>query len=169
MSLLDCATAVLANQNMNYLVTGESPLRQGNAHPNIAPYAVFPTKDGHVILAVGNDGQFERLCHVLGRDDLPQDDQFRTNPDRITHVDAMTQELNAAMASWLTKDLIQALSEHNVPAGPIHTIGQNFEDPQTVHRGMKITPQGIPGVRGPWKFSDATLALSKTAPPMPKA
>lgn len=164
MSLLDCATAVLANQNMNYLTTGQSPMRQGNAHPNITPYAVFPTADGHIILAVGNDGQFRRFCDVVNLPTLPDDPRFATNAVRVENRDVLTDLITDALAKWHSARLLNALEAANVPAGPINSIGQNFDDPQTKHRQMQISPQGIPGVRGPWRFSGADLDLSKTAP-----
>ncbi|MCW9044654.1 MAG: CoA transferase [Pseudopelagicola sp.] len=169
MSLLDCATAMLANQSMNYLATGQSPMRKGNAHPNIAPYQVLPVADGHIILAVGNDGQFQRLCGVLGAGDLAQDPRFASNQSRVAHRDDLTEALEDALADWTKSDLLAALEAATVPAGPINAIGEAFDDPQVQVRGMKITPEGIPGVRGPWRFSDAELALDKSAPVLPKS
>jgi len=168
MSLLDCATAMLANQSMNYLATGRSPMRKGNAHPNIAPYQVLPVADGHIILAVGNDGQFQRLCGVLGAGNLAEDARFTSNQSRVAHRDALTEALEAAMAAWTKSDLLAALEAATVPAGPINAIGEAFDDPQVKARGMKIAPEGVPGVRGPWRFSDAELALEKSAPILPK-
>ena len=168
MSLLDCATAMLANQSMNYLATGQSPMRKGNAHPNIAPYQVLPVADGHIILAVGNDGQFQRLCGVLGAGNLAEDARFTSNQSRVAHRDALTEALEAAMAAWTKSDLLAALEAATVPAGPINAIGEAFDDPQVQARGMKIAPEGVPGVRGPWRFSDAELALEKSAPILPK-
>ncbi|MFY0308696.1 CaiB/BaiF CoA transferase family protein [Leisingera sp. D0M16] len=167
MSLLDCATALLANQAMNYLATGDSPTRLGNDHPNIAPYQVMAVKDGHVILAVGNDGQFQRLCDVLGLAEAKADDRFQTNQLRVANRKALTAILEEMLAEWTQADLLAALEAATVPAGPINTIGQAFEDPQIKHRGMQIAPEGVPGVRGPWKFSDAELALEKSAPKLP--
>ncbi|UWQ58950.1 CoA transferase [Leisingera caerulea] len=168
MSLLDCATALLANQAMNYLATGDSPLRLGNDHPNIAPYQVMAVKDGHVILAVGNDGQFQRLCDVLGLAQSKADARFQTNQLRVANRKALTAILEQVLAEWTQADLLAALEAATVPAGPINTIGQAFEDPQIKHREMQIAPEGVPGVRGPWKFSDAELALEKSAPKLPK-
>ncbi|UWQ63106.1 CoA transferase [Leisingera caerulea] len=168
MSLLDCATALLANQAMNYLATGDSPLRLGNDHPNIAPYQVMAVKNGHVILAVGNDGQFQRLCDVLGLAQCKADARFQTNQLRVANRKALTAILSQVLAEWTQADLLAALEAATVPAGPINTIGQAFEDPQIKHREMQIAPEGVPGVRGPWKFSDAELALEKSAPKLPK-
>lgn len=168
MSLLDCATAVMANQNMNYLTTGQAPGRQGNAHPNIAPYAVFPTRDGHVILAVGNDDQFRRLCTVLERASLADDPRYADNRARVANRVSLTEALTDALAEWASTDLLNALERHNVPAGPIQSVAQNFAHPQTIARQMKIAPEGVAGVRSPWVFSDAELTLDRTAPPLGK-
>jgi crotonobetainyl-CoA:carnitine CoA-transferase CaiB-like acyl-CoA transferase len=169
MSLLDCATAILSNQAMNYLVTGESPARRGNAHPNIAPYQVVTTQDGHIILAVGNDGQFQRLCGVLGLTNLADDPDFSTNQARVANNVRLTEILTSALALWPSATLLAALEQATVPAGPINAIADAFADPQIKHRGMEIAPEGIKGVRGPWVFSDAELALDKSAPILPKA
>jgi crotonobetainyl-CoA:carnitine CoA-transferase CaiB-like acyl-CoA transferase len=169
MSLLDCATALLANQAMNYLATGDSPMRKGNDHPNISPYQVLPVSDGHFILAVGNDGQFHRFCKVIGREDLAQHPDYAGNTDRVSNREALTQAMEEALASWTKADILSALEQATVPAGPINAIGEAFDDPQIKARGMEIAPEGIKGVRGPWKFSDAELALSKSAPVLPKS
>lgn len=169
MSLLDCATALMANQAMNFLATGNSPYRLGNEHPNIAPYQVCPVKDGHIILAVGNDGQFQRFCKVIGRDDLAADTRFGTNSARVAHRTILTPEIEESLSGWTMDDLLAALEAATVPAGPINTMAQTFANPQIQHRGMKITPEGVPGVRGPWVFSDADLKLDRSAPVLPKA
>ncbi|WP_192964543.1 CaiB/BaiF CoA transferase family protein [Phycobacter azelaicus] len=168
MSLLDCATAMLANQAMNYLATGTSPVRLGNDHPNIAPYQVMAVRDGHIILAVGNDGQFQRLCDALDLPDLKVDARFLTNQSRVANRTDLTALLEEALSQWTQAELLAALEAATVPAGPINTIGQAFDDPQIQHRGMQISPEGVPGVRGPWKFSDAELALDKSAPKLAK-
>ena len=167
MSLLDCATALLANQAMNYLATGSSPMRKGNDHPNIAPYQAAPTADGHIILAVGNDGQFQRFCQVIDRPDLAQDPRYGSNQLRVENRVTLTAEIEKALASWTSADLLAALEAATVPAGPINSIGQAFDDPQIQARGMVIDPEGVKGVRGPWKFSDAELALDRSAPTLP--
>lgn len=167
MSLLDCSTALLANQAMNFLATGDSPIRKGNDHPNISPYQVVPTKDGHIILAVGNDGQFQRFCKVIDRPDLAENPEYGSNQSRVANRDALTVEIEASLASWASADLLTALEQATVPAGPINSVGQAFEDPQIKARGMVIEPEGVKGVRGPWVFSDAELALDRTAPTLP--
>ena len=169
MSLLDCATALLANQAMNFLATGESPNRKGNAHPNITPYQVVETKDGHIILAVGNDGQYQRLCQVLRRGDLADDPRYASNQSRVEHRDTLTVELESSTRDWMSTDFLKTLEAATVPAGPINSVGQAFADPQVIARGMQISPEGVPGVRGPWKFSDSELALDRSAPILPKS
>lgn len=164
MSLLDCATAVLANQAMNYLATGTSPVRMGNAHPNIAPYQVLPTSDGHIILAVGNDGQFARFCEVIGLPELSKDERFLSNADRVHNRNTLTDILTLELQKWEQSAILKVLEKAVVPCGPINTIAQALMDPQIVHRKMEISPEGVKGLRGPWVFSDAELNLSKTAP-----
>ena len=164
MSLFDCATAVLANQGMNALVTGKSPERLGNAHPNIAPYQVLPVNDGHIILAVGNDAQFSRLCQILDLGEMQVDSKFATNADRLANRDELTELLTDAMKIWGSAQLLEALDAQNVPAAPINSIHQALGHPQTHARDMVAECEGVPGVRGPWKFSDARLNVAKTAP-----
>lgn len=167
MSLLDCATALLANQAMNQLATGETPPRLGNAHPNIAPYQVVPTSDGHIILAVGNDTQFQRLCAVLNLPGIAADPIYETNASRVENRAPLTAALEAATITWESTDLLAALDAQNVPNGPINSISQTLSLPQVQSRGMVISPEGIPGIRGPWAFSDAELATEKSAPILP--
>lgn len=163
-SLLDSATAVLANQAMNYFATGTAPARTGNGHPNIVPYQVFPVSDGEVIIATGNDAQFRRLCDVLGRPDLALDPAYSTNAGRVDRRDGLVRQLAAETGGWTRDALIAALQAARVPVGPINTIDQVFEDPQVVARGMRIRPQGIDGLRTPLRFSASKLATDDTAP-----
>lgn len=169
LSLLDCATALMANQAMNYLATGVAPLRRGNAHPNIVPYQVMPTADGHIILAVGNDAQFARAMAVLGRPDLASCADYATNAARVAHREALTALLEPLTRAWPAADLLAALEQATVPASPINDLAGVFADPQVIHRGLRITPEGVPGVRGPWRFSEAELALGRAAPPLSPA
>lgn len=168
MSLLDCAVSMLANQAMNYLATGVSPVRTGNWHPNLGPYQVVPVQDGHIIIAVGNDGQFRRFCAVLGLERLAEDALYATNPARVQNRESLTPQIEAATARWQKAALLAAFEAATVPAGPINDIGEALADPQVVARGMRIDPEGVPGVRGPWKFSDAELAMERTAPVLAK-
>jgi crotonobetainyl-CoA:carnitine CoA-transferase CaiB-like acyl-CoA transferase len=167
MALFDVMVGVLANQGMNYLASGKSPTRLGNAHPNIAPYEAFPTKDGWFILAVGNDGQFRRFCQVVGLD--ADDPRFKTNPDRVAYRAALSPMIAASTRHWERDALLARLQEAQVPAGPINSVAQAFADPQIKHRQMAISmPGGIPGIRTPIKFSDADLVLDKPAPKLGK-
>lgn len=164
MALLDVATSIMANQAMNFLATGTAPRRMGNAHPNLAPYAVFDCADGWIILATGNDAQYRRLCTLLRLPGMVAAPEFATNADRIAHRAAMTEGLAAATRQWSKSDLLAACEAEGVPAGPINDLAEVFADPQIIHRGLKITVQGLPGVRSPFTFSDATLALDRPAP-----
>lgn len=164
MSLLDCATALLANQNMNFLAAGQSPSRMGNAHPNICPYDVFETADGHVILAVGNDGQFKRCCESLGLTGLADDDRFATNRLRVKNRDDLIPLLSKAILAWTSDAFLVEMSSRNVPAGPINSVGDNLSSEHAKARGLVVEPDGIKGVRTPITFSDAELSLDRSAP-----
>jgi crotonobetainyl-CoA:carnitine CoA-transferase CaiB-like acyl-CoA transferase len=164
MALLDVATSIMANQAMNYLVSGKAPGLMGNAHPNLAPYAVFDCADGWIILATGNDAQYQRLCGILGLEDIAQAPEFLTNADRIANRAAMTARLTQATQRWAKADLLKACEDQGVPAGPINDLAEVFDDPQVKARGLQIAPGGLPGVRSPMTFSGADLALSRPAP-----
>ncbi len=164
MALLDVATSVMANQAMNYLVSGKAPGLMGNAHPNLAPYAVFDCADGWLILATGNDGQYRRLCGILGLEAMAEDARFLTNADRIANRAEMTAQITAATKGWAKADLLAACEAAGVPAGPINDLAEVFADPQVQARGMQIAPGGLPGVRSPMVFSGAELALDRPAP-----
>ncbi len=161
-ALMDSMTGVLANQAMNYLASGVTPRRMGNAHPNIAPYQVVPVADGHLILAVGNDEQYRRLCAVLKAN--ADDPRFATNASRIANRGAMTAMLEDATRQWRRDDLLAALEKAVVPAGPINSVADVFADPQFAHRAMRIENDGIPGVRTPIRFDDGNAASSLRAP-----
>ena len=164
MALLDVATSVMANQAMNYLATDTAPGLIGNAHPNLAPYAVFDCADGWIILATGNDAQYRKLCAILGLPDLAQAPHYLTNADRVANRLALTEALTAATTLWTKSALLAACEAQGVPAGPINTLAETFADPQVIARQMQISPEGIPGLRSPFTFSDATLSLEKPAP-----
>ena len=163
MALMDVATSVMANQAMNYLVTGVAPRMMGNAHPNLAPYAVFDCADGWIILATGNDGQYQRLCGLLGLADMAGG-VFATNALRVENRIEMTRRLTEATCRWTKADLLAACEGAGVPAGPINDLAEVFADPQVIARGMQIAPGGVPGVRSPMTFSGAELALARAAP-----
>jgi crotonobetainyl-CoA:carnitine CoA-transferase CaiB-like acyl-CoA transferase len=164
MALMDVAASIMANQAMNYLATGVAPQKMGNAHPNLAPYAVFDCADGWLILATGNDGQYQRLCGILGLDEMATAPAFASNADRIANRAEMTARLTTATRTWSKADLLAACEGAGVPAGPINDLAEVFADPQIVARGMQIAPGGVPGVRSPFRFSGAELALDQPAP-----
>ena len=164
MALMDVATAIMANQNMNYLSTGKAPAKMGNAHPNLAPYAVFDCADGWIILATGNDGQYRKLCAILGLDHLADHPDYLTNADRVRNREPLTDAITAATVTWTKADLLQACEDHGVPAGPINNLAEVFADPQVIARKMQLDLGGIPGVRSPFTFSDADLSLDRPAP-----
>ena len=170
MALLDTMTGVLANQAMNYMLTGATPPRVGNAHLNVSPYAVFPCADGWFILAVGNDAQYRRFCSVVGFD---QDDPaYATNALRLENRAPLFAAIESATRTFARDDLLARLKAVGVPGGPINTVEQAFADPQVVHRGMRIEVERedgtvLPGLRTPIRFSDAELALGRAAPSLP--
>jgi crotonobetainyl-CoA:carnitine CoA-transferase CaiB-like acyl-CoA transferase len=169
LSLLDSQVAWLANQNLNYFVTGRAPERLGTAHPNIAPYQAFAASDGYLMLAVGNDAQFGRLCQVARLDGLDSDARFATNRARIAHRHELTERLAAAFATRTRDDWLATLRAAQVPCGPINDLAQVFADPQVVHRGLRIDleqPSGasVPGVRQPMLFSRTPLRYERAPP-----
>jgi crotonobetainyl-CoA:carnitine CoA-transferase CaiB-like acyl-CoA transferase len=169
MALLDAQVSVLANQNLNYLVSGVSPVQMGNAHPNIAPYEVLPVADGHFILAVGNDGQFAKFCAVVGLNGLAADPNFATNAARVANREALRAHMLPALAAFERDTLLAKLEAASVPAAPINTIGQMFEDPQTIARDMRMDLDDghgnmLPSVRAPMLMSETPLAYERPSP-----
>ncbi|QRM56018.1 CaiB/BaiF CoA-transferase family protein [Sinorhizobium sp. BG8] len=169
MALLDVQSAVLANQNMNYLVSGMAPARLGNAHPNISPYEVVETADGYLILAVGNDGQFRRLCGILGIGEVADDERYATNRARVANRVEVRRIVCSETVKWKKRDLLSACEANAVPAGPINSIEEMFADPQVKARGLRIDlPDGdgnlIPGVRSPIVFSATPLSYERPSP-----
>lgn len=164
MALLDVATAVMANQALNFLTTGDVPHRMGNAHPNIAPYQVFACADGHLIIATGNDSQFGKLCTLLNLHELIDDPLFSTNAVRLANRDVLTARLTHAMADRSKAALLAKCEAQGVPAGPINNMAEVFDDPQVKHRGMRIDLDGVPSVRLPILFSDAPREPQRSAP-----
>ncbi|MGV1756158.1 CaiB/BaiF CoA-transferase family protein [Rhizobium sp. P44RR-XXIV] len=169
MALLDVQSAVLANQNMNYLISGKPPVRLGNAHPNISPYEVVPTADGYLILAVGNDGQFRRLCAILGLDSQADDERYATNKARVAHRNDVRAFISARTLTWNKSDLLKICEDNAVPAGAINTIEDMFADPQIKARGLRIDLEDaagtmIPSVRTPIVLSETPLAYSRPSP-----
>ncbi|MCK2125648.1 CoA transferase [Thauera aromatica] len=170
LALLDVQIACLANQAMNYLATGQNPKRLGNAHPNIVPYQDFPTADGYMILAIGNDGQFARFCEAAGQPALAVDPRFATNRARVENRAVLIPLLKKLTVERNTGDWIAMLEALAVPCGPINTLADVFADPQVVARGMKVTMPhpaagSVPQVASPMKLS-ATPVDYRLPPPM---
>ena len=171
MALLDVQTSVLANQAMNYLVSGDPPGLMGNAHPNVVPYQPFETSDGRVIIAVGNDGQFARFAAILGRPELAEDPDFRTNAARIVNRERLIPLL-AERTRTMTRDaLLAALEREGVPGGPINDIAQAFADPQVQARGMRVDLDAphvaggrLPQVRSPIVIDGEPMMADKPPP-----
>ena len=170
-ALVDSQVGVLANQALNFLVSGKVPKRIGNAHPNIVPYQVFPVADGHIIIATGNDNQFAKLCAVLGEPKLAQEPSYLANSDRLNNRDELVARLSALTKRFSLADLLAKLEAMQVPAGPINPLDQVFADPQVVHRGMQINPPSaaakggtIPGVRTPIVIDGKPMAAERPAP-----
>lgn len=169
MALLDVQSAVLANQNMNYLISGRPPTRLGNAHPNISPYEVVPTSDGYLILAIGNDGQFRRLCTILGLEGIADDERFATNKARVANRDEVRRLVSTETLKWAKADLLAACEANAVPSGAINTIEDMFNDPQIIARGLRIDLEDsagtvIPGVRTPVVLSRTPLSYERPSP-----
>jgi crotonobetainyl-CoA:carnitine CoA-transferase CaiB-like acyl-CoA transferase len=170
LALLDVTVATLANQAMNYLVGGQVPQRLGNAHPNIVPYQAFAAADGHLILAIGNDGQFRKFCEVAGVAELGTDPRYASNAARIANREALCAQIAAIMASRTMDDWIVALETAGVPCGPINTLDRVFRDPQVIARGMVQHVEHpragtIPLVRNPVRFSRSD-SFAPLAPPL---
>lgn len=166
MALFDVMTSTLANQAMNYLVSGSPPSRMGNAHPNIVPYAVFPCADGWFILAVGNDAQYERFRNLMN---LPLDGRFETNSGRVTHRTELTTLINRATQRFNRDDLLQTLEEAGIPAGPINRVDEALADPHIVYRNLVRSAadsegKNIATLMSPIKFSRSQLAEPIASP-----
>jgi crotonobetainyl-CoA:carnitine CoA-transferase CaiB-like acyl-CoA transferase len=162
LALLDVQVAALANQAEGYLVTGARPARLGNAHPSIVPYQAFRTADGHVVVAVGNDAQFARLCAALGRPELARDPRYATNAARVAARETLVGILAAALATRPTAAWVEALDAADVPCGPINDLAQVFADPQVRHRGLRVElPR--PGA-APVPVVASPIRLSRTPP-----
>jgi len=168
-ALLDSQVAWLANQGLNYLTTGRSPTRHGNAHPNIVPYQSFTTADGHLMLAVGNDRQFAKFCEAAGCGELLRDARFKTNASRVSHRELLVPLLAAVVSRRTTRDWLESLEPLGIPCGPINNLEQVFDDPQVKHRAMRIDlPHAragtAPGIRNPALFSRSELQYRSAAP-----
>jgi crotonobetainyl-CoA:carnitine CoA-transferase CaiB-like acyl-CoA transferase len=170
-ALLDTQVGVLANQGLSYLATGVAPKRIGNAHPVVVPYQVFPVTDGHIIIACGNDGQFAKLCAVLGDPTMAQDALYKTNSDRVVNRTTLIPRLTALTRRFAKADIIARLEAVQVPAGPINTLADVFADPQVIAREMRIERPSaaakdgkIPGIRTPIKIDGVAAAAERASP-----
>jgi len=168
-ALLDCQVAMMANQNMNFLATGQAPQRPGNAHQNLVPYQVFAASDGHLIVAVGNDAQFRSFAQELGHPEWAQDPRFARNAGRVVHREELVPLLAQVMRTRSRDAWLQALEAAGVPAGPINTMAQVYEDPQVQARGLRLDlprPDGesVPSVASPLRLSDTPVQY-RSAPP----
>lgn len=169
-AMLDVQVATLSNQAMNYLVSGKLPRRNGNAHPNIQPQDVYACGDGDVILVVGNDSQFVKLCEVLGHAEWSTDERFATNAQRVRNIGELSGLLRALFSTWSREQLIAALDKAGVPCGAINNVAEVFEEPQVQARGMlRHVPHpcgvDVPQVASPMRFAESPLQ-TQTAPPL---
>ncbi|WP_374467671.1 CaiB/BaiF CoA transferase family protein [Ferrovibrio sp.] len=169
MALLDVSVATLANQALYYLVSGQAPVRMGNGHAAIVPYQSFPTSDGHVIIAVGNDGQFAKLAEELGHPEWMQDPRFASNIERLNNRALVVAAIEAETSKRSMADLIAALEKRAVPCGPINTVDKVFADPHVQARGLQKTvphsQQGeVPSVASPLRLSDSPVAYDRGPP-----
>ncbi len=170
LGMLDVSVAMLANQAMNYLVSGQTPVRRGNRHPNIQPQNVYPVSDGYIVLAVGNDGQFEKFCDCIGQPELTKDPKFATNVARVENLEELEAILKLALAGGTISHWVETFAQAGVPSGPINTIDRVFQEPQVQHRNMlRDIPHPLGGtvsqVVSPLNFRNAPLTFD-TPPPL---
>jgi len=169
LAMLDVSVAILANQAMNHLVSGETPTRRGNKHPNIQPQDVFAVADGHIVLAVGNDEQFRRFATVLGHPEWAQDERFRTNVERVRHLDVLHPLIGGIFRTRTLDEWVDALTAADVPCGPINTIPRVFADDQVKERALlRDLPHplsgSVPQVVSPLRFANAPLDFDRPPP-----
>jgi crotonobetainyl-CoA:carnitine CoA-transferase CaiB-like acyl-CoA transferase len=170
LAMLDVQVGYLANQAQNYLVSGNTPRRSGNAHPNIQPQDVFPCRDGRVVIVVGNDGQFVKFCEVLGRPEWAADGRFAANPSRVRNLATLNPMIEAELAKQDRAHWVAAFEAAGVPCGPINSIPEAFAEPQVRHRGMLFelphaSGAKVPQVANPLRFRNAPLQPER-APPL---
>jgi crotonobetainyl-CoA:carnitine CoA-transferase CaiB-like acyl-CoA transferase len=168
-AMLDVATAMLANQAMNQLVSGETPIRRGNKHPNIQPQDVFPVRDGHIVLAVGNDEQFQRFAAAIERPDLSDDPRYATNRERVKNLDTLHPLICTRLGEKDLADWIKIFGARKVPCGPINTVPMVFANDQVRHRRMlRDLPHSlsgtVPTVVSPLRFDRAALSFDRPPP-----
>lgn len=169
MSLLDCVVTITSYQAINYFLSDRIPRRMGNAHSNMVPYQVFRCKEGDVIVAVGNDGQFRALCELIDRPDLAADERFATPGQRNRNRDTLIPQIADAMLTRTMAEWVERMEAANVPCGPINNMQQVFEDPQVQHRCMRLSlPHGAgvqaPAVANPMRFSETPIRYGRSAP-----
>jgi crotonobetainyl-CoA:carnitine CoA-transferase CaiB-like acyl-CoA transferase len=164
MALLDTQVGVLGNQALNWMASGVVPQRMGNGHVNLAPYQSFPTADGDLIVAVGNDRQFAKLCAVLGTPALAEDARFATNPARVRNRAALLPPIVAETVTWTSADLLAALEKAGVPVGPVNRVDQVFADRQVIARGMQINVYGLAGLAAPITIDGARVVAERASP-----
>lgn len=168
-AMLDVMVSTLANQAMNYLISGNAPVRRGNKHPNIQPQDVFASRNGYIALAVGNDGQFAKFCEVIGKPELARDERYATNAARVRNEPTLTLLITSILAQKDTNAWVELLEAAGVPCGPINTIPEVFKDPQVVHRQMLIEldhPKAgkVPLVASPMRFQESPLSFKQSPP-----
>ncbi|MEY5003532.1 MAG: hypothetical protein RL678_1341 [Pseudomonadota bacterium] len=169
MALLDVQVATIANMNMNYLCSGKVPGRQGNAHANIVPYQVFNAADGELILAVGNDTQFAKLCAVLGCPEIAGDERYAKNANRVRHRDALLPLLKQRLVTRSVAQWVDVLQPEGIPCGPVNSLAQTFANPQVIHRQMRVDlphplAGSVPSVANPIKFSGTPIQYGEAPP-----
>ena len=169
MSLLDTQVAIMGNQALGYLVSGNEPQRMGNAHISIVPYQSFASSDGHIILAVGNDGQFARFCSAVGREDLSSDERFKTNPERVRNRNQLVPEIEAIMKTRTTDEWVSLLEANTVPASPINGMKRVFENEQVLARGVRVdidrgNGETMPSIASPISYSKTKVEYNRPPP-----
>jgi len=169
MALFDVQVGWLANQAQNYFTSGSTPQRTGAHHPNLTPYQPFDTKDGQLILAIGNDAQFARFCKEAACEHMAEDEKFSTNPQRVRNRIELVEHISSIMRTRSSQAWMEALRKIDVPCGPIQNISEVFDDPQVQHRGMKLELEhpvngNVSGVANPIKYSDTPIEYHKAPP-----
>jgi crotonobetainyl-CoA:carnitine CoA-transferase CaiB-like acyl-CoA transferase len=169
MALLDVQVAAMANMNLNYLVSGKTPRRQGNAHANIVPYQAFDARDGQIVLAVGNDGQFGKFCEIADCAYLASDPRFVTNAARVTNRETLVPLIQEILATRTIEEWVTPLAAVGVPCGPVNDIAQTFAHPQVLYRGMRVDlphplSGSVPTVANPIRMSGSPIRY-RSAPP----
>ena len=171
LSLVDTQLSWMVNEGVNYLLSGDEPKRRGNQHPNIVPYQVFEVSDGHILVAVGNDGQFERFCTVIGTPELAKDPKYSTNPQRLANREELLETLAAQLKTHGKDDVLSQMEQQGIPGGPINTIAEAFSSSQTKARDMLVTlpyqhaaSGSVELIGNPIKFSKTPITYNRPPP-----